>query len=419
MKEDKKEFTERRIVIGLLTSAEYCSKIEHIWNVTYIVSPPGKKICSWAWAFYHKYKKVIGEGIDDLFIERSAQLSNTEADDIKELIQTIKDEITDNPIDVQYLVDTTEKYFIAQHLTIFKDNIDALLYNGKVEEANTLAREFKPLEIVQQKLDTFVLSVAQIRRKKVPPQRILIDPWLREGETTIIYGNWGVGKSLLTISIAFILGVEDAFSNSWCEVGEWQVKNLTGCLYLDGELGEQEMQRRIQQYEWVGQQTREHRTKILSVPEYQMATEDTFYLSDRKNQLKVITWLKEHPLYKLIILDSASTLFGLKEENDNSEWNNAVNPFLRDLRALGVACILLHHSGKDKKRGLRGASSMGAMAHNIYKLEDHVDKNIDDGEAWFILSKDKMRSSGHSFRKFEIKYTQNLEKTETSWKVMK
>jgi RecA-family ATPase len=219
---------------------------------------------------------------------------------------------------------------------------------------------------------------------------------------------------LLTIAVAYLLGLKD-FDDEECEIGEWQVKKRVGTLYIDGELGEQEMEDRIKKFEWLGVQR--NPIRVLSIPEYQLATEDSFYLSDRGNQLKIIQWLKNNPRYKLVVLDSASTLFGLVEENDNSEWNNKINPFLRDLRALGVACILLHHSGKDNKRGLRGASSMGAMAHNIFKLSNHTDKNIDDGEAWFILTKDKQRAGGYSFKTFALHFTQENDETETHWEI--
>ena len=175
------------------------------------------------------------------------------------------------------------------------------------------------------------------------------------------------------------------------------------------------MEQRIKKFEWLGKQLNKHSIKILSIPEYQMETEDTFYLSERKNQLKIIKWLKEHQDYRLIVLDSASTLFGLVEENDNSEWNTKINPFLRDLRALGVACFLLHHAGKNNKKGLRGASSMGAMAHYIFQLANHENKEIDEGEAWFVINKDKQRAGGFSFKTFGVHYYQEENETETHW----
>jgi hypothetical protein len=62
---------------------------------------------------------------------------------------------------------------------------------------------------------------------------------------------------------------------------------------------------------------------------------------------------------------------------------------------------------------------MSAMAHNIFKLSDHPDKDPDSGEAWFVLTKDKQRMSGFNFKTFAIHYSQNDEKTETHWKITK
>lgn len=237
---------------------------------------------------------------------------------------------------------------------------------------------------------------------------------MRAGQANIIYSIPGTGKSLLTLAIAYVLGA-DNYEDSSCQIGSWQVINPTGCLYVDGEMGEIEVEERIKQFEWIGKQPPGYKFKVLSVPEYQLETEDMFYLSQRENQQKIIKWLQEHPTYKLIVLDSITTLFGLIDENDNSEWNNKINPFLRDLKAIGVASILLHHAGKSNKKGLRGASSIEAMLHFIFRLTDHEKKNIDKGEAWFVIKKDKQRVGGFSFKTFALKFTQNHDQTETYW----
>lgn len=213
-----------------------------------------------------------------------------------------------------------------------------------------------------------------------------------------------------------MLGLRD-YETEEAEMGTWLVKNPTGTLYIDGELGEQEMEERIKGFEWLGKQAGKYRMQILSIPEYQLDTGDSFSLADRENQIKVIRWLEKHPNYKVVVLDSISTLFNLEEENSNSEWNNKINPFLRDLRALKVACLLLHHAGKDKKKGLRGASSMGAMAHNIFRLTPHGSRCVDMGEAWFEISKDKQRAAGFQFGELSLRFSRTENNTETHWEV--
>ncbi len=408
---------ERKIITGLITSSEYCSKIKEIWNPLLIESSTAKQLSNWCWEYYDKYKKAPGKEIETIYYSKlkDNKLQKDIAEEIGEdILPGLSEEYTNEEFNLQYLIEETEKYFNSQHLKLFADNIQGLLTAGEIGKANELADGFRPLDVVFGSLDDFILTANQIRGKGKERPKLLMKPWLREGQTTILYGNYGSGKSLLAISIAYVLGLKD-FDGEDCEIGQWQVKNPTGTLYIDGELGEVEMEERVGQFEWLGEQ--KYKMRVFSIPEYQLVTEDTFYLSNRENQQKVIKWLHEHPRYKLIILDSISTLFGLEEENSNSEWSNKINPFLKDLRALGVACLMLHHSGKDSKRGLRGASAMGAMAHNIFRLENHREKSPDRGEAWFNVSKDKQRSAGLSFRPFSLKYVQDEDKVETHWEV--
>jgi hypothetical protein len=409
---------ERKIIIGLITNTEYIQQITSIWNAQLLESSSARKLAGWIMEYYTKFQVAPKRDIEGIFYQKikDNNIPKDEVEDIEEILQGLSDE-SEEEQNIEYLVDLTNKYFQERRLVVYKDSIEALCKSGKYEEAEKLASEYKVnYSDPKTDLNKFILSVLEIRKHKREVPRMLLSPWLREGQTTIIYGNYGSGKSLLTISVAYILGLKD-FDSGEAEIGTWQVKHQTGCLYIDGELGEQEMEERIAQFEWIGVQQSKYRMRILSIPEYQIATEDQFYLSNRINQLKIIQWLKIHPNYKLIILDSASTLFGLIEENDNSEWSNKINPFLRDLRALDVACILLHHSGKDGKKGLRGASAMGAMAHNIFALTNHQNKNVDDGEAWFTIGKDKQRAAGFSFKTFSLRFSQENHDKETHWEV--
>lgn len=409
---------ERKIIIGLITSSEYCQKIKSIWNVKLIESQTAKLLANWCWEYYNQFEKSPGKDIEAIFYSKlkATKISKDIAEEIEqEILPGLSDQSVEEEFNLKYLVTETEKYFNQRSIQVLADSIQILVTKGELEDANKLIREFKPVESII-KLDDYIVTVEKIREQKIPPPKTLLKSWLKEGQLTILYGNFGSGKSLLSIHISYILGLND-YQSQEAEIGEWEVNHPTGCLYLDGELGEKEMDERIKTFEWLGKQTNKFKLKIFSIPDYQLKTEDSFFLSQRKNQLQIIKWLKDHPNYKLIVLDSASTLFGLVEENDNSEWSNKMNPFLRDLRALGVACLMLHHSGKDGKRGLRGASAMGAMAHNIFRLVPPIDKNVDKGEAVFKLIKDKQRSGGKSFNTFTMHYFQNDEKTKTEWEI--
>jgi len=410
---------ERKIIITGIVSKEFLQQVSAIWNNQYFESNVAKKLGQWIIEYFQEFNEAPGREIENIFYEktRDSKFSKELAEEIEQdILPSLSQEYEDSEINISHLVKLTKKYFNERKLLIHSQSIQALVEKGELPEAEKMAIEFVPLDISSNNLSNFILSISQIRRKKRKPTTVLLKSWLRTSQGTILYGNYGSGKSLLSLLIAYVLGLEN---HEDYDIGEWTVRHPTGTLYIDGEIGEQEMDERIASFEWMGDQQRQYRLRVLSIPEYQMATEDSFYLSDRKNQLKIIEWLKDHPNYKLIVLDSVSTLFGLVEENDNSEWSNKLNPFLRDLRALDVAWLLLHHAGKDGKKGLRGASAMGAMPHNIFRLTNHPDKNVDDGEAWFTISKDKKRSAGKSFKRFSLKFTQDEETHKTDWKVTK
>ena len=403
--------TERRIISALIHSTEFCQNIKPFWNISLIETSAAKRIASWCWSYFEKYGEAPKKEIETIFFSHASSLPKEVAEEIEnDFLPDFLQE--DTNLNITYLTQETEKYFSQQRLKNLSGSIQSLIKTGDVREAEKAVIEFKPLSTSVQKIDQYILTAEQIRKQNTVRPLLLMRPWLRAGQTTIVYGNYGSGKSLLTISVAYVLGLRD-FDRPECDIGEWQVANSTGTLYIDGELGELEMEERIKQFEWLGRQ--QYRLRILSVPEYQLKTEDSFYLSQRINQLKIIEWLKDNPDYKLVVLDSASTLFGLENENDNSEWSSKINPLLRDFRALGVACLLLHHAGKDNKKGLRGASAMGAMANNIFRLTNHDGKDPDGGEAWFTIGRDKQRSAGREFKTFALKYYQNDKQTETYW----
>lgn len=408
---------ERKIIIGLITSTEFCTQLKPLWNNQLIESATAKRIASWCWEYFDKYQKAPGKDIEGIYFTKlkAGNFPKVMAEEIEqEILPGLSKEYERSDFNLTYAVDEAKKHLSEQHIKIFTDSIQVLLSENKLLEAEEMVCTFKPLEGASLNIGDFIKSVKQMEESKTPRPTLYMKQWLRAGQTTIIYGGYGSGKSLLCILIGYMLGLIE-YDQDKCEIGEWSVKNPTGCLYIDGEIGEQEMIERIKQFKWLGLQHRDRKLKVLSVPEYQLATEDSFYLSERSNQVKVINWLKANPNYKLIILDSVSTLFGLEEENSNSEWNTKINPFLRDLRALGVACLLLHHAGKEGKKGLRGASAMGAMAHNIFRLTTHKDK--EEGQAWFLLVKEKQRAAGKTFKDFSLRFMQSGtgEKEITQW----
>lgn len=241
---------ERQIIIGIISSTEYIQQIQNIWGIDLLTSSSAKRIATWVFDYYKEFNIAPKKDIEDIFYTKvkSGKILKDDVEDIEEILQGLSVE-SETEINIEYLVDITSKYFRERRLQQYNENIQALITKGDLESAEKIASEYKVnFSNPKTDLNNFIVSVLQIRKHKPEVPKLLLKPWLREGQTTIIYANYGVGKSLLTLSIAYVLGLKDIDSTE-SEIGKWQVKNQTGCLYIDGELGEQEMEERISQFE--------------------------------------------------------------------------------------------------------------------------------------------------------------------------
>ena len=72
--------------------------------------------------------------------------------------------------------------------------------------------------------------------------------------------------------------------------------------------------------------------------------------------------------YKLIIFDTLAACIPGAEENSASDMGVAVSNCNAIMRKIGGTVMLVHHSGKDGNRGMRGSSALHAAADTIIKV---------------------------------------------------
>jgi hypothetical protein len=138
--------TERKIIIGLITSTDYLKQIRNIWDIKLISDVTAKRIASWAWSYFEKYDKAPGKNIEAIFREQSKGLPKAVIDEIEnEILPSLSEEYTNEDFNLEYYLDLTRTYFTERRLVIHSENIQALVDNGKVVEAEKLACEYKPV----------------------------------------------------------------------------------------------------------------------------------------------------------------------------------------------------------------------------------------------------------------------------------
>ena len=82
------------------------------------------------------------------------------------------------------------------------------------------------------------LSTNELIDRKLPERKIFLAPWLQERTITLVSAARGIGKTWFGLSLAVAL-------THGVPIGEWEVINPTGVLYIDGEMATEDIQQRL------------------------------------------------------------------------------------------------------------------------------------------------------------------------------
>ena len=139
---------ERRIIIGLVTSTEYVQKMRKKFNLHIFQSNTARRIATWCIEYYDKYNKAPGELIEDIFYEKAKakNFPKDVAEEIEEdILPSLSEEYLENSLNIDYLIDETNKYLIERALLQHSDTIKALVESGEIVEAEKQAASFNAI----------------------------------------------------------------------------------------------------------------------------------------------------------------------------------------------------------------------------------------------------------------------------------
>lgn len=226
------------------------------------------------------------------------------------------------------------------------------------------------------------MTFTEIMADVPPPQEFVISPILPVQGLAMIYAAQGVGKTLFTLNLAYIISQGGNFLNYKC----LKPRKL---LYVDAEMSYTNIWGRIAILE------KTH--GILDIPQnLTVITPDKIlpysmpHIDIPEGQQKYLEYI-ERENFEVIIFDNLSVLSSI-DENKSNEWC-IVQDFLLKLRALGKTVILVHHAGK-AKGGYRGTSRMLDVLNTAISLQKVGDENITNEEIdlmRFKISYDKNR----------------------------
>ena len=176
----------------------------------------------------------------------------------------------------------------------------------------------------------------------------LISPWLRQGESAMVFAAPGVGKSLLALSMALAVAGGGVLLDTWQTGGKPRK-----VLYIDGEMALDDIGERARILMPSAGGNLEAVTGNLQIMARQQQEAHSWFvdLSEERSQEFVISKAVDDGI-ELVILDNLSTLATIEDENLASAFNST-NMFLLKMKQAGIACLLVHHTAKasDNYRG--------------------------------------------------------------------
>ena len=223
------------------------------------------------------------------------------------------------------------------------------------------------------------IDIYDFVKMDLPDRPIIITPWLRKSSLVMIYAERGIGKTWFGLSIALSIITGKS-------IGNWEVSETVGVLYIDGEMAADEMQERIRQLSAT--------LPPLSAP-FKLLSSDLLHQKNYASvNITALEWRKKiHDALAaqkdiaVLILDNLSCLTPGIEENDKESWDG-INQWLIELRHSGIAVIFLHHAGKNKTQ--RGTSGREDALDIVIKLSTPPGYRTIEG-AKFIVSFEKSR----------------------------
>lgn len=259
----------------------------------------------------------------------------------------------------------------------------------ETERRRLLRRKHKQIEQLTGVPSLTSITMAELNRRPFPSREMLIEPFLRQGETALIWGASGIGKTHFSLCIAVALASAGSF-------GSFNCPNPRKVLLVDGEMHLQDLRDRVRSLVetgavkpsvpaeiWMENLTILARQDQKPGSVFVDLTQETSRTSLRKRCLK--------GKFDVLIIDNFTTVTDQLEDENASAAFKGTQDFFLQMKQSDVATILIHHSRKDSK-AFRGSQSLSVTFEVIMALTPPLLRSLD--RASFRLEFEKFRAKG-------------------------
>lgn len=234
--------------------------------------------------------------------------------------------------------------------------------------------------------------------ENMPPPSWLIDEMISDHGLTIMYGDPGGGKSFIALDMSLRL----AFGLDWHGT---KIKQ-TGVLYIAGE-GARGIGKRVKGWR------KHHALEGADAPFLLLPVAVQLLNADERTKLiHTINAAKERAGCEigLVVIDTVSRALAGADENAQNEMSAFVDGCAIVQRHIGGAVIGVHHSGKDKDKGMRGSTVLlGACDSSIRITKEEQLVTIKTEK-----QKDAEEASPNYMKMEKVEWASGLEKEQST-----
>jgi putative DNA primase/helicase len=223
-----------------------------------------------------------------------------------------------------------------------------------------------------------VLALDELLALETPPRDYILKPILREKETGMIHAWRGVGKTHMSLGVAYAVASGGAFLR-------WEAPRPRRVLYVDGEMPTSSMKERLAAIV-AADPVRDD----IDPSHLQLICAD--YQEQPLPSLSTVAGQEcVEPLVEqadLVIVDSISTLSHGGKENEAESWE-PLQQWALSLRRAGKSLLFVHHQGKGGAQ--RGTSKREDILDVVIGLKRPSDYKPSEGSR-FEVHFEKARS---------------------------
>lgn len=238
-----------------------------------------------------------------------------------------------------------------------------------------------------------VVNLLDFVNRDIQPRERILTPWLLTQSLNMLYAWRGVGKTHVSLGIAFAVASGSSFL-------KWNADQPRRVLYLDGEMPASSMQERLKMLVASSEVDFDPDFFRLVTPDLQTGAMPDLATADGQDAIAEIMGDAE-----LIVIDNLSSLARSGgRENDAESWL-PIQPWALRQRQQGRSVLFVHHSGKGGAQ--RGTSKKEDILDTVLTLKRPAEYNPADGAVFEVHFEKTRDMHGDDAQPFEASLQQD------------